>query len=763
MQPTSAPPVRSLADDIRGRSDAELTGLMLARPDLARPAPSDLTALAARSSTRASTARAVDGLDTAHLQVLEAAAVATGPVTADGLVEALGGADATLVSDLLADLWRLALVWRAPEGLVVTRTALEVLGDAVAGLGPSAADLPGGDAPTTADIRRDVDAAPTRARAILDRLAWGPAVGIVPPEDAPGRPGPADDGARWLLTHGLVRAVAADQVALPREVAMVVREGRVHRATALLPRAATGPQRPVESVDGAAGGAASEVLALIDELIDGWSQEPPRVLRSGGLAVRDLRSAASRLDTTEEHAAFLAELALMADLVADDGEVDPQWVPTAEYDAWQIEPGGERWARLARAWLTSTRAPHRVGSRTDTTAVVNAMGPDVQWPPIRSLRRDALDLLAAAGGADAPEAASSTEVTEAVRWQRPRRVPRTVDTVIDAVLREAAWLGVTGRGAVSSAGRALLGEDDLAVVAESIHPHLPAPVDAVLLQADLTAIAPGPVTGSLAAFLRMVSDVESRGGATVHRFSEASIRRCLDAGWTGEDILAGLEDASSTPVPQPLDYLVRDVARRHGTVRVRGVGAVIRSEDEAGLDVMVAHKALAPLALRRIAPTVVTSNASPEVVLDLLRETGFSPMAESASGVVAVPTRPARRVTRSRAVDRTLIQSLDEAQLATLVAGLRSSEADAAARAAAAPTGRRGPAIPANDPTTSMAVLREAIADGRPVWLGYSDNIGQTQRMLFYPERLDGGRVTGVTDGVTRTLSIHRITGTVAD
>ena len=32
-----------------------------------------------------------------------AAAVATGPVTADGLVEALGGADATLVSDLLAD------------------------------------------------------------------------------------------------------------------------------------------------------------------------------------------------------------------------------------------------------------------------------------------------------------------------------------------------------------------------------------------------------------------------------------------------------------------------------------------------------------------------------------------------------------------------------------------------------------------------------------------------------------------------------------
>ena len=60
-------------------------------------------------------------------------------------------------------------------------------------------------------------------------------------------------------------------------------------------------------------------------------------------------------------------------------------------------------------------------------------------------------------------------------------------------------------------------------------------------------------------------------------------------------------------------------------------------------------------------------------------------------------------------------------------------------------------------------MIREAIADGRAVWLGYSDGIGRTQRMLFYPERLDGGRVSGVSDGVSRTLSIHRITGVVTD
>ncbi len=93
-----------------------------------------------------------------------------------------------------------------------------------------------------------------------------------------------------------------------------------------------------------------------------------------------------------------------------------------------------------------------------------------------------LDLLATADEGLAPNAA---DLAGAVRWRRPRRVPRTLDEVVQAVLREASWLGVTGHGALSVGGRALLSSDgDLKPVAESIHPHLPAPVDAVLLQTD---------------------------------------------------------------------------------------------------------------------------------------------------------------------------------------------------------------------------------------------------------------------------------------
>src|SRR5450759_122950 len=97
-----------------------------------------------------------------------------------------------------------------------------------------------------------------------------------------------------------------------------------------------------------------------------------------------------------------------------------------------------------------------------------------------------------------------------------------IEAVTAAVLREAEWLGVTGRGALSSAGRLLFDPGaDPSAAEESISTHLPSPVEHVLLQGDLTAVAPGRLEGSIAQFMRLVSDVEARGGAPVYRFSPA--------------------------------------------------------------------------------------------------------------------------------------------------------------------------------------------------------------------------------------------------
>ena len=102
------PGVRSLADDLRGRSDEQLAALLLARPDLARPAPADLSALAARATTRTSIQRALDGLDLAHLHALEAVVVAS-PASAEE-VSTLLATDEDLAGELLTHLHGLALL-----------------------------------------------------------------------------------------------------------------------------------------------------------------------------------------------------------------------------------------------------------------------------------------------------------------------------------------------------------------------------------------------------------------------------------------------------------------------------------------------------------------------------------------------------------------------------------------------------------------------------------------------------------------------------
>ena len=760
---------RSLADDVRARTDAQLVDLVVARPDLARPAPADLTSLAARASTRASVQRCLETLDRGHLQVLESAVAADDGSDADDVARLLGLADGgEVVRPRLERLWQLALLWRGADGLHVVRTVPDVLGPTPAGLGPSAGALPGTPAADLTDpveIRRLVEAAPPGSRAILDRLTWGPPVGVL---NADGTGAPA---ARWLVEHGLLARVSPEhtalrisgvepggaRVVLPRDVAIVLRGGRIHPETLLTPPPAVTRETGTESIDSAAAGEVVDLLTLVDELAGRWGHTPPRVLRTGGLAVRDLRALADALDLTPERAGWLVELAYAADLVADDGELTPSWAPTPAFDEWRSADRGTQWARLATGWRLSTRAAHLVGGRgAGGSSTSNALGPDVQWPAVRSIRADVLAELGAHGPGLAPTGES---VVERLLWHRPMRNPRLLRESAEAVLREAEWLGVTGRGGLSTAGRALATGAEPADVAAAMAAVLPVAVDHVLIQADLTAIAPGPLEGDLARLMALAADVESRGGATVYRFGPTSVRQALDVGWTADELLERLREASRTGVPQPLDYLVRDVARRHGQTRVGAATAYIRSDDEAVLETMVAERALSVLRLRRIAPTVVVSSADPAVLLETLRDNGFAPVQEAADGTVVVAAPEQRRAAPRRESSRPTLHPVDAAVAGDLVVVLRLAEESAErARAEHDPS---QPQLRATDPTVTIAALRDAAADRHGVWIGVADQTGRSTTHLFYPTRVEGGRAFGTVADSTdeKTFSIHRVTG----
>jgi hypothetical protein len=335
-------------------------------------------------------------------------------------------------------------------------------------------------------------------------------------------------------------------------------------------------------------------------------------------------------------------------------------------------------------------------------------------------------------------------VVARVVWERPRRPPSRTDQVV-AVLDEAAQLGVVALGGLASYARPLLGGGDPAPL---LAPLLPEEVAEVLIQADLTAVAPGPLTRERARDLHLLADVESRGQATVYRFTPASVRRAFDAGWAAHEVHAFLSSVSRTPVPQPLSYLVDDAARTFGTVRVGHAEAFLRADDETALAEVLHHPRAASLGLRRIAPTVLISTTPLDVLLPRLRELGVSPLVESIDGSVHV-SRPDRLRARPRTTRRAEEARL-EARLAQVVTAIRAGDQVAAHRPASAVE---------LTPMGSLAALREAVESRRTVVIGYVDNQGVSAERIVDPLRVDGGWLTARDHRADdeRQFAVHRI------
>ena len=58
-----------------------------------------------------------------------------------------------------------------------------------------------------------------------------------------------------------------------------------------------------------------------------------------------------------------------------------------------------------------------------------------------------------------------------------------------------------------------------------------------------------------------------------------SLRRAFDAGWSAADVRRWLEHHATTALPQPLAYLIDDIARQHGSIRVGPANAYVRIAD----------------------------------------------------------------------------------------------------------------------------------------------------------------------------------------
>ncbi|GLW92996.1 hypothetical protein Aglo03_38120 [Actinokineospora globicatena] len=731
----------TLTDWLRARDDEALAAVLRARPDLATPRPANTGVLAARAATRASVARVAEGLDTFTLAVLDALLAAgadRGPVPIS-VVDL--DAPAQRVKAAVGQLRRLAIAWGEDKEISLVPAAREAGGLFPTGLGRPSPAL------DDVDVAAAVAALPVDERDVLERLASNGPIGNTRDAAAVLPLDQARTPIQRLLARELLTRVDATTVELPRQVGLVVRPAALVVVDEPKPKT-----KAHKAVDSTAAGAALEFLRHTHTLLRMWSEEPAPVLKSGGLGVRDLRKLTKALDVSERHGVLLVEVAVAASLVVDNEATTPEYLPTTHADTWLVASPANQWATLAAAWLDLPRLPGIGGLRDAKERLLAPLSEDLRRPvaPLERARvlHALADLKPGTGIADVDELAAL------LAWRAPRRGGRLRDEIVRWTLEEATAIGVVAHGALGGAGRTLV-EEGTAAAAKRMAEAMPEPIDHVLVQADLTVVAPGPLEPHLAAQVNQVADVESAGSATVYRVSETSLRRALDAGQTASDLHELFRVHSRTPVPQSLTYMIDDVARRHGRLRGGATASFLRCDDPALIAEVAASPAAAALRLRKIAPTVLVSPVPLLEILDELRAAGFTPAAEDSEGQV-VDLRPTgRRVQAAvRAVRRVASKAPDDDQLSDIVHSMRAGD-----RAA---DSKRGRSVTASSTTTAdtLALLQQAVHAQHTVWVGMVDANGVASERILIPTRIGGGVLEGTdpdTNSPTR-IPLHRIT-----
>ncbi|WP_030381876.1 MULTISPECIES: helicase-associated domain-containing protein [unclassified Streptomyces] len=430
------------------------------------------------------------------------------------------------------------------------------------------------------------------------------------------------------------------------------------------------PQTPLTAVTSqqiteAASAAAVTFLAQAATVLHACGQQPPALLKDGGIGTRELTRITKASGCTPAAVRLVLECAHAAGLLAHDGQ--QRILATTGYDAWTARDPAGQYAPLALAWRMMRFTPTR------TTPIATRYGtdddaPDGPTPALasraecegcRATRTALLDSAAALGPQQALDTADDLlgAFADLLAWYRPRarfcactekysysgqRDRDHEKAALAPLVREAELLGVLAQGALSPLGAALrhhntdpaLNETELAACAQQVLPP-PAETARFHTDPDVTATVDGVCSPRLAALLDQMADRAVRHPASLWHITPASLRRALDTGHTADDLLHALRSiADTTVLPERLTDLVREAADAHGRVRLTTPASLLHSTDTALIAEIAASDRLTPLSLRVLAPTVLTSPLPGVTVLAALRDAGYAPIDEEHDGAI---------------------------------------------------------------------------------------------------------------------------------
>jgi hypothetical protein len=463
-----------------------------------------------------------------------------------------------------------------------------------------------------------------------------------------------------------------------------------------------------EGVDTAAAERAFLTSVAVIELLEELESEPIRELARGGTGVPDLKRVSSATGVPVEQVPVLLRLTADSGLIALRQGV---WRPTDAAADWSSRSAPERWVHLARSWSEFM---------VDDVRFIVTGGGKLAW---------------------------GHRLRDYLEWSYPAADDQ-LRSVLDQYVASAELLGIVALHTASTPGAAIL--ENNAVDAEAaMRELLPAEVDKVYLQNDLTIIAPGPLPPALHERLRGLAVVDARGLATTYRVTAESLSSALERGETEESLLTFLGEISLTGIPQPLRYLISEAAGRYGLLRVgtvrtnptAGRVSYARSTDPVLLETLLVDRRLGPLGIKRDADDRATSRFDRDVLYFALLDAHYPVAAEDASGTI-VPV--VRQGSARQLAAHTAAEPVDHS--AAILARLRAS-------------------APATSEGTAQAWLERqlelAVKNRLRVTVAVTMPNGTVEDYILEPTGLASGRLRARDRkaDIERTLPLSRIVG----
>jgi len=198
---------------------------------------------------------------------------------------------------------------------------------------------------------------------------------------------------------------------------------------------------------------------------------------------------------------------------------------------------------------------------------------------------------------------------------------------VQEALLELEWLGVVRHyGHQNGVPRAL----GVTLPGRSVLGNRPQVEDgtwteAFLVQPTYEVIVPRTLQLTIRDELEQFADLVTVDRTLTYRITRETVYRAGDEGMSGEAITAFLEHHSEKPVPQNVEYSIREWAEQYGKVYFMDV-FLLRAEDPEIARHIKAHEQLAPFVIGEVAPdALIVERHRYREMMDILRSLDFMP------------------------------------------------------------------------------------------------------------------------------------------